>query len=152
MERKLPDPKSPFLPAEHEVELVKEQLVLRAMQDLLNHEIKHLQAAPKIRMTNLYVRQLDTFMDRIIKAQYINRRTIKEAGIKVLDIERVKSGGGGLKTCYLKRGYEYEFRMLGDYLRAECEVYLSTMLRIDLNDDRRLKEEIERMEEREESL
>ncbi|TYP77511.1 hypothetical protein [Paenibacillus methanolicus] len=131
-------PKSPLLPAEEEIDMVKEVLILTVMLDLIEFEVRRLKTAG-LKMLIIHTRKLRAIQDMLPKELHRMHRELKMRGVRIIETNRAR---GHIKGHYLCRGYEYEMLLQGDTIRAEIQIKLAAHYGIDLTADDKYGDEI----------
>lgn len=127
--------KSPLLPAEEEIVMVKEILILTVMMDLLELEVRKLKTPQLgLKMLHIYTRKLRGIQDQLPRELHRMQRELKARGVRIIETHRAK---GQVKAHYLCRGYEYEMLLQGDTIKAEIEVKLAFHFSVDLTEEDR---------------
>lgn len=113
---------------EKEILLVKERLLLPVILDVLERDVRTLEAV-NLKMRSVYVRNLRAVQDIVTEELSRNRRRLKECGIRVYEENRTAQE---LQAGYVCRGYHRRFSMLWSLVKAEIERRLSVYLDVDV--------------------
>ena len=108
---------SPPIQTEAELLLVKRHILLGIIIQILNHDIRVIDAAG-MKFPRLYESMLRAIQDRVLLDLAHTRRLFREHGIKVYEEKRKTDG---LHAKYICRGYHHHFFMLWGFIKAESE-------------------------------
>jgi len=108
---------SPPIQTEAELQLVKRHILLGIMIQILNHDIRVIDAAG-MKLPRLYESMLRAIQDRVLLDLAHTRRLFREHGIKVYEEKRQADG---LHAKYICRGYHHNFFMLWGFIKSESE-------------------------------
>lgn len=111
--------------SEHELQLIKNYLLLPIVLDMLQDNIRYLSMSSMLKFRSIYENYTQSIMDRITADLVEIRRELRKANIKIYEEEQ---SGGCLSCKYICRGYQSEFTMLREHVRADISVMMRKYL------------------------
>lgn len=108
--------------------LIREHVVLLIMADTIDVDIKKALAANMV-SSRIYAQKLRMLKSDALQALFDNRKSMRTAGVKILDMKREKDR---VYVQYLIRGYTHDFTLLGGKIKTEILLKIAEGLGVDI--------------------
>jgi hypothetical protein len=116
---------NPRLPTKEELELIRASILIPIMMDITQKNIDEMHRQ-SITLKPLFIRAGEKLLDTLTKRVSEVRKQLRQSQIKVWES---RHGGHTVYYKYLCRGYEEEFGIIREVMKAEISIQLADYMR-----------------------